>query len=118
MTPPPGHRGLLPPYTATSGRTHTRNTYDRLTRLATIPGQDTTGLGPEHRRLLALLEPGSLSLDETAAYLALPVSVVKVIVADLAGAGRLHTRAPIPRAEQTDRHTLEQILSGLRNLSL
>ncbi|SCK07894.1 DUF742 domain-containing protein [Streptomyces sp. WMMB 322] len=118
MNPPPrDHRRLVPAYLATTGRARpSRNTLDRLTVLH-APGDPLgSGLRPEQRRLLELLQPGPLSLAETAAHLRLPVSVVKVMVADLVDAGRLAARAPVPEAELPERQILEKVLDGLRTL--
>lgn len=118
MSPPPrDRRRLVPSYLATAGRARpSRNALDRLTLLYST-ADDLPALGgrrPEEQRLLDLLRPGALSLAEAAAHLQLPVSVVKVLVADLINAGHLHTRAPAPDAELPDRHTLEKLLDGLR----
>ncbi|WP_181767750.1 DUF742 domain-containing protein [Streptomyces albidus (ex Kaewkla and Franco 2022)] len=116
MSPPPrDHRRLVPAYLATTGRAvPTRNTLDRLTVLHAPADPSTDGLRPEGRRLLELLQPGSLSLAEAAAHLRLPLSVVKVLVADLVDAGRLSARAPVPEAELPERQILEKVLDGLR----
>ncbi|CAL9476083.1 DUF742 domain-containing protein [Streptomyces albus] len=119
MTPPPADdRRLVPAFLATTGRARpSRNTLDRLTVLhgATDPAT-VTGLRPEETRLLELLRGGALSLAEAAAHLRLPVSVVKVLVADLVDGGRLMARAPIPDAELPERQILEKVLNGLRTL--
>jgi len=115
--PPRDHRRLVPAYLATTGRTRpTRNTLDRLTVLHGPAAPSTDGLRPEQRRLLELLQPGALSLAEAAAYVRLPVSVVKVLVADLVDVGLLMARAPVPDAELPERQILEKVLDGLRTL--
>ena len=115
MTPPREHRRLVPAYLATAGRARpSRNTLDRLTVLHAPADPSAGGLRPEQRRLLKLLQPGPLSLAEAAAYLRLPLSVVKVMVADLVDGGRLSARAPVPDAELPDRQILEKVLDGLR----
>lgn len=116
MTPPPrDHRRLVPAYLATTGRARpSRNTLDRLSVLHSPAEPSTSGLRPEQRRLLELLQPGPLSLAETAAHLRLPLSVVRVMVADLVDAGLLSARAPVPDAELPDRQILEKVLDGLR----
>ncbi|MGI5353094.1 DUF742 domain-containing protein [Streptomyces sp. CA-250714] len=119
MTPPPrDSRRLVPAYLATTGRARpSRNTLDRLTVLHGAADPSTvSGLRPEEIRLLELLRGGALSLAEAAAHLRLPVSVVKVLVADLVDAGRLMARAPIPDAELPERQILEKVLNGLRTL--
>ncbi|MGH3312072.1 MAG: DUF742 domain-containing protein [Streptomyces sp.] len=118
MTPPPrDHRRLVPAYLATTGRAHpSRNTLDRLTVLHGAVDPMSGGLRPEQRRLLELLRPGALSLAEAAAHLRLPVSVVKVLVADLVDEGLLLARAPVSDAELPERRILEKVLDGLRTL--
>lgn len=117
MTPRQSTRRLVPAYLATGGRARpSRNTLDRLSLLHTAGMPVTSDVRPEERRILELLQPGALSLAEVAAHLQLPVSVVKVLVADLVDAGRLHARVPIPEAEQFDRQILERVLDGLRSL--
>ncbi|POX39264.1 DUF742 domain-containing protein [Streptomyces sp. Ru73] len=117
MTPRQSNRRLVPAYLATGGRARpSRNTLDRLTVLYGATVTAPAGLRPEALRLLALLRPGALTLAETASHLRLPVSVVKVLVADLVDAGHLHARSPIPEAEQIDRQILERVLDGLRTL--
>ncbi|UQA95471.1 DUF742 domain-containing protein [Streptomyces halobius] len=117
MTPRQSTRRLVPAYLATGGRARpSRNTLDRLSLLHTAGMPVTSDVRPEERRILELLQPGALSLAEVAAHLHLPVSVVKVLVADLVDAGRLHARVPIPEAEQFDRQILERVLDGLRSL--
>ncbi|MEU5835373.1 MULTISPECIES: DUF742 domain-containing protein [Streptomyces] len=118
MNPPADNRRLVPAYLATTGRARpSRNTLDRLTVLHGASDPATvSGLRPEETRLLELLRGGALSLAEAAAHLRLPVSVVKVLVADLVDAGRLMARAPIPDAELPERQILEKVLNGLRTL--
>lgn len=118
MNPPPrDSRRLVPAYLATSGRAHpSRNTLDRLTLLHSASPPTMSGLRPEEQRLLELLQPGALSLAEAAAHLRLPVSVVKVLAADLVDAGHLMARAPVPNAELPERQILEKVLDGLRAL--
>ncbi|MET7637386.1 DUF742 domain-containing protein [Streptomyces sp. NPDC005438] len=118
MNPPPrDSRRLVPAYLATSGRARpSRNTLDRLTVLHGATRPTPGGIRPEARRLVELIQPGALSLAEAAAHLRLPVSVVKVLVADLVDNGHLQARAPIPDARLPERQILEKVLDGLRTL--
>ncbi|MFE9965485.1 DUF742 domain-containing protein [Streptomyces sp. NPDC005525] len=116
MTPGPGRR-LIPAYLVTGGRT--RPTGPALDRLAVLVRTDSTlpdDTGSEQRRLCELLEPGALSVVECAAHLDLPVSATVFLATDLAAAGHLHTRPPIPSAGETDRSLVERLLVGLRSL--
>lgn len=116
---------MVPAYLATGGRTAPgRQGLDRLTVLAASgPGTAddpadgaAADLGPEHHALHDLLRAGSLTLVEAAAHLRLPVSATGFLAADLVDAGRLHTRTPIPRAQQIDHALVERLLVGLRTL--
>lgn len=108
-------RRLVPAYMATGGRAQpSRNTLDRLTLLSAASSRLPDRLPPAERQLAVLVAGGALSLAEAAAYLSLPVSVVRVLVADLVDAGFLRARAPIPLAEQHDQKFLERVLDGLR----
>ncbi|MEV5776836.1 DUF742 domain-containing protein [Streptomyces antimycoticus] len=73
------------------------------------------GMPPEHAAILRLCQ-SPLSVAEVSAYLRLPVSVVTVLLADLVGASRIVTRAPIPRAPSPDVALLEAVLHGLQKL--
>jgi hypothetical protein len=79
------------------------------------------------RDLSALqLEPAAIarlcnrpqSVAEVSARLAVPIGVVRVLVADLATEGYVHVNLPVdPRADGTvDRQLLERVLAGLEAL--
>ncbi|MFG2842710.1 DUF742 domain-containing protein [Kitasatospora sp. NPDC048296] len=110
-------RRMVPAYLATGGRSRPGTEgFERLTVLFADRVEPPTGLEPEHRRLWELLRPGALTVVEAAAHLRLPVSATVFLAADLVEAGCLHARAPIPRAQQTDRSIVERLLVGLRAL--
>ncbi|MFF2330636.1 MULTISPECIES: DUF742 domain-containing protein [unclassified Streptomyces] len=116
MTSGPGRR-LIPAYLVTGGRNLPAGPV--LDRLAVLVRADTVlppETGSEQRRLCELLEPGALTVVETAAHLDLPVSATVFLAADLAAAGHLHTRPPIPSAGEIDRSLVERLLVGLRSL--
>ncbi|MEU8131883.1 DUF742 domain-containing protein [Streptodolium elevatio] len=113
----PGGRGkgLVRPYVVTDGRAHpSRNTFDLVTLVIATADRPLSGLTPEKRRLVELCRPGSLSVAEVAGHLGLPVSVTKVLLADLVDAGHILTRAPIPAAELPEAQLLQEVLDGLR----
>ncbi|NLU68970.1 DUF742 domain-containing protein [Streptomyces sp. HNM0574] len=116
MTPPRQRtEGLVRPYVVTDGRAYpTRNTLDLVTLLVSVTDPAISGLSPEKRRLVDLCRPGALSVAEVAGHLSLPVSVVKVLAADLMDSGHIVTRAPIPSAQPTDARILQEVLDGLR----
>ncbi|UED85152.1 DUF742 domain-containing protein [Streptomyces profundus] len=111
-------RRLVPAYLVTGGRPVARRPdLERLTVLVLVePPGPGGGLGPEHRGLCALLEPGALSLVECAAHLRLPVSATVILAADLIERGHLHARPPVPPAQEIDRSLVERLLVGLRAL--
>ncbi|WP_338675423.1 DUF742 domain-containing protein [Streptomyces sp. SCSIO 30461] len=117
MTPPrsrPGGR-LVRPYVVTEGRAHpSRGTLDLVTLLIASERQSLAGLGLEKRRITELCGPGALSVAEVAGHLSLPVSVTKVLVADLLDSGHIVTLAPVPVALPSDARILQEVLDGLR----
>ncbi|MDX3613335.1 DUF742 domain-containing protein [Streptomyces europaeiscabiei] len=116
MTPRRRPEGrLVRSYVVTGGRAHpTRNTLDLVTLLVATTDLSLSGLTPETRRVMELCRPGALSLAEVAGRLLLPVSVTKVLVADLMDSGHIVTRAPIPAARPSDARILQEVLDGLR----
>ncbi|MQS14416.1 DUF742 domain-containing protein [Streptomyces kaniharaensis] len=116
MTAVPRRR-MVPAYLATGGRTRPGTAgFERLTVLYAAAAAPPQGLEHEHTRLWELLRPGALTVAEAAAHLRLPVSATVFLAADLVEAGCLNARAPIPRAQQTDRSIVERLLVGLRTL--
>jgi hypothetical protein len=115
MIEPSGRRRLVPAFLATDGSVHaSRNTLDRLSVLTAVGGRVPEGLEPPAQRIVTLLNGGALTLAEVAAYVRLPVSLVKVLVSDLVDHGQLTVHATAPNAERRDRQLLERVLSGLR----
>ncbi|MBV6697554.1 DUF742 domain-containing protein [Kitasatospora aureofaciens] len=116
MTAVPRRR-MVPAYLATGGRSRPNTPgFERLTVLYAVGAEPPQGLEHEHGRLWELLRPGALTVVEAAAHLRLPVSATVFLAADLVEAGCLNARAPIPRAQQTDRSIVERLLVGLRTL--
>jgi hypothetical protein len=133
---------LVRPYTVTGGRASpTRNTLDLITivRSRHVPAPPAPlpeeGLSPEQERVVSLCEGGDLTVAEIASWLALPVSVTKVVVSDLIDSGHVTARSPLSPppppptadgrpadaptpvyAQRTDAPLLEKVLDGLRNL--
>jgi hypothetical protein len=115
MAAPNGRRRLVPAFLATDGSAWaSRNTLDRMTVLTATGDRVPEGLDPPAHRIVTLLSGGALTLAEVAAYLRLPVSVVKVLVSELVDHGRLTVHAPLSRSGHRDRQLLERVLSGLR----
>ncbi|WP_267245331.1 DUF742 domain-containing protein [Streptomyces sp. PR69] len=115
---------MVRPYTVTRGRTRpaAAHSLDLMSRVAAVPAEDLPpGVEPrlDHARssLLTLLRGGPHTVAEVAADADLPLTVVRVLLADLVEAG-LVTAAP-PAAGEAARHDpelLREIADRLRQL--
>jgi hypothetical protein len=106
-------RALVRPHVITGGRAHpSRNTFDLVT-LVTAARIHMTGLSPEQRRVMLLCRGGSLSVAEVAGHLALPVSVTKVLLADLVDSGHITAHAPLPSPDVPSVQIMQEVLDGL-----
>ena len=72
-------------------------------------------LAPEHMSVLALARAPTTVAD-IASDLDLPLGVIRIILADLRELGLVAIRAPVVMAERIDKHTLREVLNGLRGL--
>jgi hypothetical protein len=70
---------------------------------------------PEQAALLRLCA-APLSVAELSAYLALPFSVVTVLLTELLALELVEARAPIVRQKVADRSLLEAVMHGLQRL--
>ncbi|MDQ0934569.1 DUF742 domain-containing protein [Streptomyces turgidiscabies] len=102
-------------YTLTGGRSRSApgNPFDLVT-LVVAESDPVPGMQSEHAAILRLTERPT-AVVELAAVLRLPVSITKVLLADLLATGRVSARHP-RRTAVTDPDILEQVLVGLRNL--
>ncbi|MFD6335644.1 DUF742 domain-containing protein [Streptomyces niveus] len=106
---------LVPAYLAAGDGPEPADTpLDRLTLLKATGPAEPAGLAPAQQRLVLLVNGGEITLDEAAAHLALPVSVVRLLVSQLLDGGHLTAGAPIPPAELHGRSFLERVLRGLK----
>jgi Protein of unknown function (DUF742) len=112
---------LVRPYAVTGGRTEPADG-EKLDLISVIVGAgddpgdgDRIGLSPEHRRILSLCrEPATVA--DIASDTALPLGVVRVLLADLIVAGRAHVMPQRPPTEQPSADLLREVLQGLRAL--
>ncbi|WP_316524625.1 DUF742 domain-containing protein [Kitasatospora brasiliensis] len=111
-----GH--LVRPYAITNGRTGpVRDGFTLITLVVTAdPRADTRRLAPEPAAILDLCRERPLAVAEIAAALDLPVSVVKVLLDDLAEARLILTRAPVPLAEAPAVSLIQAVIEGVRRL--
>ena len=111
---------VVRPYALTGGRTRPAGAVlDLITvlvasSLARGP-DDTLGLSPEHRRILGLCR-GPATVADVASTTALPLGVVRVLIADLIGQGRITVLAARPVGEEPSTSLLKEVLHGLRAL--
>jgi len=91
-------------------------TLDHVTLVTVGTEQNQHSHSPEQRALMRLCAGGWLSIAEIAAHLALPSSVVKVLVADLVVSGHLLTGPERPPDRGVNVDLLRQVLEGLNAL--
>ncbi|MFB4297546.1 DUF742 domain-containing protein [Actinomadura sp. NTSP31] len=99
-------------YTVTAGRTRPAVDLDLLS-LVVATGRPARGMDPEHAEALEWCRAPT-SVAEVAAHLRLPVTIAKVVLADLVACRALATRARRTAADPTDRALLEKLLDGLQ----
>jgi hypothetical protein len=106
------------PYVLTRGRTRTRHhlymhtlvSVDRFDRV--IAGR----LAPEARRLYERAAMSPESVAELSAHCGVSLGVTRVLLEDLASAGRIHINAET-YASPFDRRLLKRVIDGLREFA-
>ena len=111
---------VVRPYALTGGRTRPAGAVlDLITVIVAsslaLGPDDSLGLSPEHRRILGLCR-GPATVADVASTTALPLGVVRVLVADLIGQGRVTVLAARPAGEEPSTAMLKEVLNGLRAL--
>ena len=111
---------LVRTYVLTSGRSApTRNHLDQITLISLSQSARHLGrahLTPEQRGALDLLAASAQSVAELGAQLSLPLSVLRILLADLMESGHITTQRPITQATTIDAKLLEDVLAGLQRL--
>ncbi|MEU1665439.1 DUF742 domain-containing protein [Streptomyces sparsogenes] len=103
-------------YTVTEDRAPTTARADvDLVTLVVARAEPEAGTRPECAAVLKMCQ-FPLSVAEISAYLALPVSAVTVVLAELLSNHQVETRAPIPAAELPDPELLQAVMHGLQKL--
>ncbi|NKQ52043.1 DUF742 domain-containing protein [Amycolatopsis sp. K13G38] len=108
---------LIRPYTVTGGRTRT-DTFglDLLTLVVAMTSSaQAAQLSPEYARVVRLCQQ-PLSVAEVAAYLELPLPVVKVLLSDLIEQQHVIFRSSQPVTAAPDERILQAVLDGIRKL--
>ena len=108
---------VVRPYALTQGRTrHAGESFDLVaTVMATRILADPGSLAPEHISVLQLARVPTTVAD-IASDVDLPLGVVRIILAALRELGLIVISAPVVMAERIDKHTLREVLHGLRGL--
>jgi hypothetical protein len=111
---------VVRPYAVTGGRTEPADgeVLDLIavvvaTGLPAAPGAGRRS--PEHRRILALCGQ-QITVADLAADTALPVGVVRVLIADLTMQGAVAVVRQQPTDQRSEKNVLQEILDGLRAL--
>jgi Protein of unknown function (DUF742) len=109
---------VVRPYALTRGRTrHAGESFDLVATVLTTDARlaDPNALGPEHISVLRLARAATTVAD-IASDVDLPLGVVRILLADLRELGLVAIRTPVTMAERVDKHTLREVLNGLRGL--
>jgi Protein of unknown function (DUF742) len=112
---------VVRPYALTGGRTEPADgeILDLVTIVVATPrpadGLDAVPASPEQRRILSLCRQPSTVAD-LASDTALPLGVLRVLLADLTVAGRVSVMPQRPVDEQPTADLLREVLHGLRAL--
>jgi hypothetical protein len=117
-----GHNSgpVVRPYAVTGGRTEPADG-EVLDLIAVVvatglPAAPEAGRpSPEHRRILALCGQ-QITVADLAADTALPVGVVRVLIADLTMQGAVTVVRQQPTDQRSEKNVLQEILDGLRAL--
>ena len=109
---------VVRPYALTQGRTrHAGESFDLVATVMATPAALTepAALAPEHMSVLQLARAPTTVAD-IASDVDLPLGVVRIILADLRELDLIMIRTPVVMAERIDKHTLREVLNGLRGL--
>jgi len=112
---------VVRPYALTGGRTEPAGgeTLDLISVVVATgraaEADDSIDLSPEHRKILSLcMRP--ITVADVASDTALPVGVIRVLLADLLLQGRLKVQPPRPAGEKPSTDLLKEVLHGLHAL--
>ncbi|WP_054048132.1 DUF742 domain-containing protein [Alloactinosynnema sp. L-07] len=108
---------LVRPYAMTRGRTRPgAPNLNLVTQIrASQSRSDPSSLTPEHREIIDLCKV-PLSVAEVAAYLNVPLVVVKVLISDLIERGDVVAGALFQTSEIADTKLLQAVLDGIRRI--
>lgn len=112
---------LVRPYTVTRGRTEPSgwHTIDLMSQVTAVDADPEPDVDHARAALLALVRRGARPVVELAADADLPLTVVRVLLGDLAEAGLVRIDAPLrvqPAGPGVDPELLKEIVERLREL--
>ncbi|MFD7611214.1 DUF742 domain-containing protein [Streptomyces sp. NPDC059828] len=111
---------MVRPYTVTQGRTRpaAEHHIDMMSQVTAIDQEDGPSPALDHARssLLGLVRRGRRPVAEVAADADLPLTVVRVLLADLVEAGLVRISAPSAQRDKHDPTLLREIADRLREL--
>lgn len=113
------HRMLMRPYARTRGRTRPDHELALEAMVSTSErGRRYEGaVSVQHRRICDLCCVATRSVAEIAAYLTLPLNVVKVLVSDMDSLGLVLIHQPgLSLGDHSSREFMARVLRGLRSL--
>ncbi|MFH8576733.1 DUF742 domain-containing protein [Streptomyces zaomyceticus] len=102
-------------YTLTGGRSRAGSDAFDLVTLVVSESDPAPGMQSEHAAILRMCRYPT-AVVEVAAGLGLPVSITRILLADLHDTGGISARHPRASYRLPDHDILEQVLVGLRNL--
>jgi hypothetical protein len=108
---------LVRSYVLTGGRTRADEDLELLTHIVTTPSgsRRLAALTPEQRAIVThAMRPTSVA--DLASRVGRPVTVIRVILADLLDEGAIAIEAPISLRRHPDDRVLGAVLDGLRSL--
>ncbi|MGQ0839074.1 DUF742 domain-containing protein [Actinokineospora sp.] len=108
---------LVRPYAMTRGRTRPGAANLNLVTQVRVSStrSDPSSLSPEHLEIIELCTV-PLSVAEVAAYLNVPIVVVKVLLSDLIERGDVVAGAMFQTSAITDTKLLQAVLDGIRRI--
>ena len=113
---------VVRPYAVTGGRTEPADgeVLDLVAVVVAVgrdseAGDDPIRQIPEHRKILRLCQR-PVTVADIASDTALPVGVVRVLLADLTAQGTIAVAQKRPDGQRTGSDVLQEILNGLRAL--
>jgi hypothetical protein len=110
---------VVRPYAITGGRTEQADgaVLDLVAIVVARPGggAGAAELTPEESTIIGLCQL-PVAVADVASAMALPIGVVRILLADLIQRGRITLQAPNSAGDQPDTELLKEVLHGLRAL--